>query len=81
MTIVDVIGFAAFLTNVAGNFMLVYKTVWGWVVRLVSISLWFVYGWGDDSLPNVANAVVFFFINCYGIYRWRKEHLVERTKA
>lgn len=79
VTLIEVVGLAAFLTNVAGNFMLVYKNRWGWwgwVVRLISISLWFVYGVGDSSLPNTANAIVFFFINCWGIWKWREERKV-----
>lgn len=84
VTLVEVVGFAAFLTNVAGNFMLVYKNrwgLWGWVVRLISITLWFVYGIGDSSWPNTANAVVFFFINCWGIWTWRREQFKKEASA
>lgn len=82
LTVVDIVGFAAFILNVAGNFMLIYKERfgwWGWAVRIVSIVCWFAYGVGDASWPNIANAVAFFGINCWGVWKWRKERV--RTNA
>lgn len=74
--VVEVVGFLAFSTNVAGNLMLAWQTIWGWIVRLVSISLWFVYAvYGDDGidLPLTVNAVTFFCINLFGLWKWRRE--------
>lgn len=73
MTITEVIGFSAFLTNVAGNLMLAWQTIWGWVVRLISISLWFAYAYDTASAPLIANAVTFFCINCFGIWKWKRD--------
>lgn len=72
----EIIGFAAYLTNVAGNAMLVWKDrwgAWGWVVRLVSITLWFIYGLSEVSPSLIANAVTFFAINCLGLWKWSRE--------
>ena len=70
--LVNALGFAAFATNVAGNFLLAHKRLSGWVVRLVSIVLWGVYASEIASWPMIANAITFFGINCYGIWQWRK---------
>lgn len=73
LTVVDALGFAAFLANVAGNLMLAWQTIWGWVVRLVAISLWFAYGYEEASMPLLVNGVVFFVINCFGLWKWRRD--------
>ncbi len=70
---IEVVGFAAFATNVAGNLMLAGKSARGWVVRLVSIVLWFIYAANTSSPALVANAVTFFAINCYGLWKWKRE--------
>ena len=71
-TIVEVVGFAAFLTNVAGNLLLTRLSIWGWPVRIVSIVLWGTYAVNleSPSLPLFANACTFFAINCYGWRNW-----------
>ena len=71
--VVEAIGFAAFLTNVLGNWLLAVKSERGWLVRIVSIVLWGVYGWKTASFAMMANAVTFFGINCYGYRKWRKD--------
>lgn len=73
MTWVDVVGFLAFLTNVAGNLLLASKTIWGWYVRIVSILLWLAYAYDTASMPLIANALTFFGINCYGLWKWKRE--------
>lgn len=69
----EIVGFLAFITNVAGNLMLAWQTVWGWVVRLVSISLWFVYAYSESSPSLIANAITFFGINLFGLWKWTRE--------
>lgn len=73
MPLIDLMGFAAFLTNVLGNFLLARKDRRGWPVRIVSILLWGTYAWNITSWPMVANAVTFLFINAYGWHHWGKE--------
>jgi hypothetical protein len=73
VTLGDAIGFAAFLTNVAGNLLLTGKSVHGWWIRIVAIVLWFVYARSTASWPMTANAVTFFGINCYGLWKWNRE--------
>jgi nicotinamide riboside transporter PnuC len=68
---VEVVGFAAFLTNVVGNLLLTRKHIAGWAVRLVSITLWGIYAWDTASPSLLANACTFFLINCYGWHHWR----------
>lgn len=72
LTWVEVVGFFAFLTNVGGNLLLAWKSRWGWVVRLVSITAWGFYAFDKSSPSLLANAVTFFAINCLGWWKWRK---------
>jgi nicotinamide riboside transporter PnuC len=71
-TFVELLGYAAFVSNVAGNLMLAQQTIWGWVVRIVAILLWGAYGWSTADSPMIANACTFFCINCYGWWKWRR---------
>lgn len=71
--VTDVVGFVAFALNVVGNLMLARKSIYGWLVRLASITLWGVYALAITSGPVGLNAVVFFGINCYGWYKWRRD--------
>lgn len=66
-------GLLAFATNVWGNILLTRKSERGWWVRIVSIVLWFIYARNTSSLAMTANSVTFFGINCYGMWKWRKE--------
>ena len=71
MTIVDAMGFAAFLTNVGGNLLLARRRREGWAVRILSILLWGGYALNIASVPLIANAATFLAINCYGLWKWR----------
>lgn len=71
----DAFGFAAFLSNVAGNLLLARKSEKGWPVRIGSILLWGAYGLRTASLPIMANAATFFVINIYGMWSWRRARL------
>jgi len=73
MTLLDANGYLSFLLNVAGNLFLAWKWRSGWVVRIVAIVSWGIYGLQLASKPIIANAVTFFCINCYGWYKWRKD--------
>ena len=70
---INAAGFAAFALNVWGNLLLARKATSGWLLRIASIVLWGAYGLGAASWPNVANAVVFFGINVYGLRKWQRE--------
>ncbi len=70
--LIEIVGFLAFSTNVAGNLMVARKNIWGWIVRLVSIVLWGTYAWNTASPSLFANAITFFAINCYGFWHWNK---------
>lgn len=71
----ELIGVAAFVTNVIGNLLLAQKNERGWWIRIVSIMLWFVYAQNTSSVAMTLNAVTFFGINVYGLLKWRKERL------
>ena len=43
MSLVEAIGYAAFLTNVFGALLLARMNAWGWVARLVANVLWVTY--------------------------------------
>ena len=73
MTWVDANGFLSFILNVAGNLMLAWKWPSGWIVRIVAIISWGIYGASIASNPIILNAVTFFCINCYGWVKWRRE--------
>jgi hypothetical protein len=73
VTWIDANGFLSFLLNVAGNLFLAWKWRSGWVVRIVAILSWGLYGVQIRSNPIILNAVTFFCINCYGWWKWRKE--------
>lgn len=76
ITFIEIVGFAAFLTNVAGNLMLVWQTAfgwYGWAMRILAIVLWFAYAFDTADLPLIANAVTFFCINCWGVWKWRRD--------
>lgn len=68
---IDAFGFAAFVSNVWGNWLLAQKSRRGWVVRIVSIVLWGAYGSTLANVPMILNAATFFAINCYGWWKWR----------
>jgi len=76
--LIDLVGFAAFASNVAGNLLLAWKRIDGWIVRAVSIVLWGIYASNIDSWPMIANSVTFFAINCFGFWKWRKKQAEER---
>lgn len=73
MTLVDFNGYLSFVLNVAGNMFLAWKWRSGWLVRIVAIVSWGLYGWQLASKPIIANAVTFFCINCYGWWKWRRD--------
>ena len=73
MTLVDANGYFSFLMNVAGNFMLTHKSRHGWLVRIVAIVSWGIYGIQLSSKPVMANAVTFFCVNCYGWWKWSRD--------
>lgn len=77
---IEAVGFAAFLLNVLGNLLLAWKSVWGWVIRLVSITTWGVYAYFIDSPSMSANAITFFCINLFGIWKWTRPKPVIPTK-
>lgn len=71
MTLWDVIGYVAFVTNVAGNLLLTRKNAKiGFAVRLIPNVLWFAHGLVQQDGAIVANAVTFFVINSLGILGW-----------
>lgn len=72
---IELIGIAAFLTNVVGNLLLARKSERGWYIRIVSIVLWFIYAQGTTSLAMTLNSITFFGINVYGLVHWRRERL------
>ena len=72
-TLIEIVGFFAYLTNVAGNLLLARKNIWAWPVRIVSITAWGIYAWDIASLSLFANAITFFGINCYGLWFWLKD--------
>lgn len=69
---IEIVGFAAFISNVGGNLLLAWKNITGWIVRLVSIVLWGFYAADIDSPSLLANAATFFCINCIGFWKWRR---------
>ena len=69
---IELVGFAAFLLNVLGNLLLAWRSTYGWIVRLVSISLWGAYAWSIASPSLLANAATFFAINCLGWWKWSR---------
>lgn len=83
VTAADGFGLAAFLLNVWGNLLLTSKSATGWYVRIIAIICWGAYGLAAASWPNLVNAVTFFCINCYGLWKWKraKPTDVERLKS
>ena len=77
-TVALILGLAAWALNMAGNILIMYKRASGWLVRIVSIVLWGLYGISDTSLPNILNSVTFFAFN---LYAWRQWRLEEKEKA
>ena len=68
---IEAVGYAAYGLNVMGTCLLAYKSIWGWVFRVVSISLWGIYASEIESGPMITNAITFFAINCFGLWKWR----------
>ncbi len=68
----EVVGFGAYIANVVGNVLLIYKRGSGFDIRIVSIVLWGIYGLGELSPAVLANSITFFGINCYGAWKWRR---------
>jgi hypothetical protein len=76
-TLIEVMGFAAFLSNVVGNILLARLNIWGWPVRIFSIVLWGFYAVNLESPSLLANACTFFCINCYGWGNWYRKRTVK----
>lgn len=66
------IGLASFATNVAGNLMLAKVSSRGWAVRIVSNLLWTIYAGTTAAFWLNVNHAVFFVINVYGWWQWRR---------
>ncbi len=67
------LGFVAFLLNVVANLMLATKNSWGWILRLVSNVAWIAYAIHVvDGEPMVLNHIVFFGINVFAFWNWRR---------
>ncbi len=71
--IAESIGMAGFAANVAGNMLLTRKSIHGWWVRILSNCLWTVYAGTTASLSVNVNHAVFFFVNVYGWWQWRRD--------
>lgn len=70
---VEITGYLATALNVAGNLMLAKQSVSGWLVRMLTNVVYVVYALQiEQGMPVVANHVLFFGINIYGFYSWRK---------
>jgi nicotinamide riboside transporter PnuC len=72
---------AGFVTNVVGNMLLTRKSAHGWCVRIVSNLLWTVYAGTAASLSMNVNHGVFFLVNVYGWWKWRREATGFRPQA
>lgn len=68
----DIIGVLAFVLNVLGNLQLAYRSHYGWWTRLVAIVVWGVYAVVISNGPLLLNSLVFFGINSWGVWQWRK---------
>lgn len=67
------IGYVAFVLNVAGNLMLARLNIWGWGVRLLTNVAWIAYAVQiPGGGPMWLNHIVFFGINIYGFWHWRR---------
>ena len=73
MTLVDANGYLSFALNLLGNLFLAWKWRSGWAVRIAAIVSWGLFGVQTRSNPIMLNAVTFFFVNCYGWWKWRRE--------
>lgn len=71
MKSVELLGFAFFGLNVAGNLMLTSRSLKGWYVRLAANVFQILYAVGIGSASHELNGATFLLINCVGIYRWR----------
>ena len=72
MTIVDLIGVVGTILNIWGNLLIAHKTSFGWWVRIACNLVWILHGAYASNSPVILNAVVFLGINCYGIWKWKK---------
>lgn len=73
ITVVEAVGYTAFIANVVGNLMLARLNVWGWIVRLLTNVLWIVYAIQIESGgPMWLNHLTFFSINVYGFRTWKR---------
>jgi nicotinamide riboside transporter PnuC len=70
---IALIGYAAFGLNIVGNILLAHKSIFGWVVRLVTNVVWVAYAVQvDGGEPMLLNHLTFFGINIYGWWNWRR---------
>lgn len=73
MSGVEVLGYVATASNVAGNLMLAKMGISGWVVRIATNLLYIAYALQvSDGMPVVANHILFLGINVYGWHIWRR---------
>ncbi len=70
---IEIIGYVATALNIWGNLLLAKQSIQGWLVRLATNVVYVVYALQiDQGLPVVANHVLFFGINLYGLRQWKK---------
>lgn len=67
------LGYSALVLNVTGNLMLARKNIWGWIVRLLTNVAWIAYAVQvSGGEPMALNHILFFGINIYGFWHWRR---------
>ena len=70
---IDMLGYAAFAVDVLATWLFTSKHLWAWPVSLLSLALWFGYGWARDEAPIIVSTTTFSVICMYGWWRWWKD--------
>lgn len=71
-TPIDALGMVGTVLNVWGNLLLARQALNGWWVRIVCNVVWITHAIIRPDVSVLTNAIVFLWINAYGIWKWRK---------
>ena len=62
----------AFVLSVVAALLNALKNKWCWIWYLVSNVAWVIFAFTSNQSPLLLSNLVFFLINCLGLYNWWK---------
>ena len=74
------IEWAAFALSLAGNYLNIKKSVWGFVLWIVGNTIWVVVDYQQQKWANMTLFLIYTLMSIWGIYQWTRPNNVGKTK-